>query len=55
MGQKQMALKTSTKKMSAIHTHSYFGWQTGVFEGKGKIKDAFMPLPWTDCEKVQEH
>lgn len=34
-----MALKTSTKKMSAIHTHSYFGWQTGVFEGKGKIKD----------------
>lgn len=40
MGQKQMALKTSNKKMSAIHAHLYFKWQTGVFEGKGKIKDA---------------
>lgn len=35
-----MALKTSNKKVSAIHTHSYFKWQTGVLEGKEKIKDA---------------
>lgn len=48
MGQKQMALKIGNKKMAAIHTHLYFKWQTGVFEGKGKIKDSLTPLPWTD-------
>lgn len=35
-----MGLKTSNKNMSAIHTHLYFKWQTGLSEEKGKIKDA---------------
>lgn len=51
MGQKQMALKISSKKMAAIHTHLYFKWQTGVFEGKGKIKDSLCP---GQTERVQE-